>query len=387
MNKLLIAPLLCSGFLLLLACGSNNSNSKTLDQNTTQQTENNKIAQSYQIETITAFNEPWAITSLPDQRLLITERKGRLKLFDPKAKTTINVLGVPNVSYGGQGGLGDLILHPDFAKNHWIYLSYAERGASGDGAVISRATLDLADPAQPKLVDVKRIWEQVPKVSGQGHYGHRMQFGPDVQLWVSSGERQKFDPAQDLKSNLGKVLRLNDDGTPAKGNPFEQQGGVTAEIWSLGHRNPLGMAFDAQGQLWVVEMGPKGGDELNRIVKGENYGYPVVSNGDHYSGLPIPDHHTRPEFKAPEIDWTPVISPSSLIIYSGKQFPLWKDKALIGGLSSKSIVVVDLKSKPLREVQRLDMKQRIRGLHQAQDGSIWVIEDGSRAKLLKLSVE
>ncbi|MHA3983655.1 PQQ-dependent sugar dehydrogenase [Acinetobacter venetianus] len=387
MNKLLIAPLLCSGFLLLLACGSNNSNSKTLDQNTTQQTENNKIAQSYQIETVTAFNEPWAITSLPDQRLLITERKGRLKLFDPKAKTTINVLGVPNVSYGGQGGLGDVILHPDFAKNHWIYLSYAERGASGGGAVISRATLDLADPAQPKLVDVKRIWEQVPKVSGQGHYGHRMQFGPDAQLWVSSGERQKFDPAQDLKSNLGKVLRLNDDGTPAKGNPFEQQGGVTAEIWSLGHRNPLGMAFDAQGQLWVVEMGPKGGDELNRIVKGENYGYPVVSNGDHYSGLPIPDHHTRPEFKAPEIDWTPVISPSSLIIYSGKQFPLWKDKALIGGLSSKSIVVVDLKSKPVREVQRLDMKQRIRGLHQAQDGSIWVIEDGSRAKLLKLSAE
>ncbi|MGB5888298.1 MAG: PQQ-dependent sugar dehydrogenase [Acinetobacter venetianus] len=388
MNKLLVAPVLCSGFLLLLACGSNNSNSKTLEQNTTQQTENNKIAQSYQIETVTAFNEPWALTSLPDQRLLITERKGRLKLFDPKAKTTINVLGVPNVSYGGQGGLGDVILHPDFAKNHWIYLSYAERGASGeDGAVISRATLDLADPAQPKLVDVKRIWEQVPKVSGQGHYGHRMQFGPDAQLWVSSGERQKFDPAQDLKSNLGKVLRLNDDGTPAKGNPFEKQGGVTAEIWSLGHRNPLGMAFDAQGQLWVVEMGPKGGDELNRIVKGENYGYPVVSNGDHYSGLPIPDHHTRPEFKAPEIDWTPVISPSSLIIYSGKQFPLWKDKALIGGLSSKSIVVVDLKSKPVREVQRLDMKQRIRGLHQAQDGSIWVIEDGSRAKLLKLSAE
>ena len=126
MNKLLVAPVLCSGFLLLLACGSNNSNSKTLEQNTTQQTENNKIAQSYQIETVTAFNEPWAITSLPDQRLLITERKGRLKLFDPKAKTTINVLGVPNVSYGGQGGLGDVILHPDFAKNHWIYLSYAE---------------------------------------------------------------------------------------------------------------------------------------------------------------------------------------------------------------------------------------------------------------------
>ncbi|MGL5144723.1 MAG: PQQ-dependent sugar dehydrogenase, partial [Acinetobacter junii] len=179
--------------------------------------------------------------------------------------------------------------------------------------------------------------------------------------------------------------RLNEDGTPVLDNPFSQQGGVTAEIWSLGHRNPLGMAFDDQKQLWVVEMGPKGGDELNQILKGANYGYPIVSNGDHYSGLPIPDHKTRPEFKAPAIDWTPVISPSSMIIYTGDKFPLWQQKALIGGLSSKSIIVVDLKSQPVKEVQRLDMKQRIRGLQQAQDGSIWVIEDGPQAKLLKLN--
>ncbi|MNT22739.1 Soluble aldose sugar dehydrogenase YliI precursor [compost metagenome] len=232
---------------------------------------------------------------------------------------------------------------------------------------------------------MKQIWQQVPKVSGQGHYGHRMVFGADGKLWVSSGERQKFDPAQNMKSNLGKILRLSDDGSASVGNPFYQQGGVTAEIWSLGHRNPLGMAFDPQGQLWVVEMGPKGGDELNIITKGENYGYPIVSNGDHYSGLPIPDHHTRPEFKAPEIDWTPVISPSSLIIYHGQQFPAWQNKALIGGLSSEAIIVVDLKHKPVKEVQRLDMKQRIRGLYEAQDGSIWVIEDGSKARLLKLS--
>ncbi|MGL5212634.1 MAG: PQQ-dependent sugar dehydrogenase, partial [Acinetobacter junii] len=209
--------------------------------------------------------------------------------------------------------------------------------------------------------------------------------GADGKLWVSSGERQKFDPAQDMKSNLGKILRLNEDGTPVSDNPFSQQGGVTAEIWSLGHRNPLGMAFDDQKQLWVVEMGPKGGDELNQILKGANYGYPIVSNGDHYSGLPIPDHKTRPEFKAPAIDWTPVISPSSMIIYTGDKFPLWQQKALIGGLSSKSIVVVDLKSQPVKEVQRLDMKQRIRGLQQAQDGSIWVIQDGPQAKLLKLN--
>ena len=387
MNKLIMMPLLCSSFLFLLACGSNKTNSKTLEQEVAQANTQKTISQSYRVETIAQFNEPWAITSLPDQRLLITERKGQLKLFDPKTKSIVNVSAVPAVSYGGQGGLGDVILHPDFQNNHWLYLSYASKGQGGYGAEISRAKLDLSNPAQPKLTDLKTIWQQVPKVSGQGHYGHRMMFGPDGKLWVSSGERQKFDPAQDMQSNLGKVLRLNDDATPVKDNPFIQQGGVTAQIWSLGHRNPLGMAFDPQGQLWVVEMGPKGGDELNRIVKGENYGYPIVSNGDHYSGLPIPDHHTHPEFKAPEIDWTPVISPSSLMIYTGNQFPLWQQKALIGGLSSEAIIVVDLNAKPVKEVQRLDMKQRIRGLHQAQDGSIWVIEDGPKAKLLKLSAK
>lgn len=387
MNKLIMMPLLCSSFLFLLACGSNKTNSKTLEQEVAQANTQKTISQSYRVETIAQFNEPWAISSLPDQRLLITERKGQLKLFDPKTKSIVNVSAVPAVSYGGQGGLGDVILHPDFQNNHWLYLSYASKGQGGYGAEISRAKLDLSNPAQPKLTDLKTIWQQVPKVSGQGHYGHRMMFGPDGKLWVSSGERQKFDPAQDMQSNLGKVLRLNDDATPVKDNPFIQQGGVTAQIWSLGHRNPLGMAFDPQGQLWVVEMGPKGGDELNRIVKGENYGYPIVSNGDHYSGLPIPDHHTHPEFKAPEIDWTPVISPSSLMIYTGNQFPLWQQKALIGGLSSEAIIVVDLNAKPVKEVQRLEMKQRIRGLHQAQDGSIWVIEDGPKAKLLKLSAK
>ncbi|MCU4442306.1 PQQ-dependent sugar dehydrogenase [Acinetobacter pittii] len=386
MMRRLATPLLCSSFFLLMACGSNNTNSKNPEQNTTTKADQSvAIKQTYQVEAVSHFNEPWAVTSLPDQRLLVTERQGKLKIFNPKNKQMLDVQGVPAVNYGGQGGLGDVILHPDFAKNHWVYLSYATKGQGGSGAVISRAKLDLSHPNQPKLTEIKQIWQQVPKVSGQGHYGHRMLFGTDGKLWVSSGERQKFDPAQNMKSNLGKILRLNEDGTAAVGNPFYKQGGVTAEIWSLGHRNPLGMAFDRQGQLWVVEMGPKGGDELNIITKGENYGYPIVSNGDHYSGQPIPDHHTRPEFKAPEIDWTPVISPSSMIIYRGQQFPAWQNKALIGGLSSEAIIVVDLEHKPVKEVQRLDMKKRIRGLREAQDGSIWVIEDGPNARLLKLS--
>ncbi|MDN8512707.1 PQQ-dependent sugar dehydrogenase, partial [Acinetobacter baumannii] len=229
----LAAPLLCSSFFLLMACGSNNTNSKNPEQNTTAKTEQTSAAkQTYQVEAVAHFNEPWAITSLPDQRLLVTERQGKLKIFNPQNKQVLDVQGVPAVNYGGQGGLGDVALHPDFAKNHWIYLSYAAKGQGGSGAVISRAKLDLSDPNQPKLTDIKQIWQQVPKVSGQGHYGHRMLFGADGKLWVSSGERQKFDPAQNMKSNLGKILRLNDDGSAALGNPFYEQGGVTAEIWS-----------------------------------------------------------------------------------------------------------------------------------------------------------
>ena len=379
--------LLCSSLMLLTACGSNNSHSQELQQTSNHAqavSQTTGVNQTFKTQEIARFKEPWALAQLNDGRLLITERQGAVKIFDPTTKQVLNVSGVPKVRYGGQGGLGDVVLHPQFAQNHWIYLSYAESGEGGQGAAVVRAQLDLSAPNQPKLIHLQKIWQQTPKVSGQGHYAHRLAFDREGKLWISSGERQKFDPAQDMQSNLGKIVRLNDDGRPAAGNPFVGQGGVAAQIWSLGHRNPLGMAFDEHGQLWVVEMGPKGGDELNRIVKGANYGYPVVSNGDHYSGLPIPDHATRPEFKAPEVSWTPVISPSSMIIYQGDQFPAWKGKALIGGLSSESITVVDLKSQPIQEVQRLDMKQRIRGLLQAQDGSIWVIEDGANARLLKL---
>lgn len=346
-----------------------------------------KINQTFKIETIAQFNEPWALTKLPDGKLLITEKAGQLKLFNPQTKQSIAVDRVPKVAYGGQGGLGDIVIHPQFSENQWIYLSYAEQGTGGYGAVVVRATLDLTDAEKPKLVDVKRIWEQVPKMSGQGHYGHRLMFDNDGKLWIASGERQHFDPAQDMQSNLGKILRLNDDGTSAEGNPFADQEGVAKQIWSLGHRNPLGIAKDSSQRIWVVEMGPEGGDELNLIHKSLNYGYPIVSNGNHYDGKLIPDHNTRLEFEAPKVTWTPVISPSSLIIYQGSQLPLWKDKAIIGGLSSKAIVIVDLTQDAVKEVQRLDMGERIRGVLEADDGTVWVIEDGRNAKLLRLSAK
>jgi glucose/arabinose dehydrogenase len=290
---------------------------------------------------------------------------------------------VPAVEYGGQGGFGDVVLHPEFASNNVVYLSYAEPGQRGAaGAAVARARLALGE-RDAALEDVRVIWRQTPKVDGRGHYGHRIAFGPDGYLYISSGERQQFAPAQDMQSNLGKIVRLNDDGSTPSDNPFADRGGVTAEIWSLGHRNPLGLAFDASGQLWDVEMGPRGGDELNRVERGANYGYPVVSNGDHYSGQTIPDHHTRPEFAAPAVSWNPVISPSSLLFYAGDEFPQWQGDAFIGGLSSRSLVRIEFGASGAREAERFRMGERIRAVEQGPDGAIWVLEDSGR--LLKLT--
>ena len=396
MKQVHLAAMLCLGFIpySLTACHAQNKTSQELNKspeaaNSTSETvtapSSTQVQQAYKVNNIAEFNEPWAIAPLKDGRLLVTERKGRLYLFDPETKKKTEIKGTPKVAYGGQGGLGDVALHPDFANNPWIYLSYAEQGQGGYGAVVIRGKLDLKQGA-PQLTQIEKIWTQVPKFSsGQGHYGHRIVFGPDGKLWISSGERQQFDPAQDMKSNAGKIIRLNDDGSIPADNPFMNQGEIAQQVWSLGHRNPLGMAFDPKGQLWVIEMGPKGGDELNKIIKAKNYGYPLVSNGDHYDGKPIPDHSTRPEFEAPVLDWTPVISPSDLNFYTGKMFPQWQNKAIATGLSSKAIIIIDTMQQPAKEVQRLDMKARIRGAVQAQDGGIWVIEDGPQARLLKLT--
>jgi glucose/arabinose dehydrogenase len=344
---------------------------------------------SFTVTELAQFNEPWAMTFLPDGRLLVTEKRGRLALFDPATKTQGEISGVPAVDYGGQGGFGDVILHPKFGENGWVYLSYAEAGEGDNrGAAVARAKLAFDEKGGGALEDVQVIWRQVPKVSGRGHYGHRLVFGADGHLFIASGERQKFDPSQDMQSNLGKILRLNDDGTPAADNPFADQGGVAAEVWSLGHRNPLGIAFDAHGRLWNQEMGPKGGDELNLVERGANYGYPIVSDGDHYDGRDIPDHVTRPEFAQPKLVWTPVIAPAGLIFYSGSEFPLWQGSAIIGGLASRALVRVMIDGDTAREVQRFDMGQRIREIEQAPDGSLWVLEDGPTGdggRLLRLS--
>lgn len=345
---------------------------------------------------IADFHEPWAMAFLPDGNLLVTEKKGSLQLLAPSGEFLGQVSGLPDVDYGGQGGLGDVVLHPRFSENRLVYLSYAEGGDGGvRGAVVARGVLDT-DGRRPTLKALEVIWRQYPKVLGRGHYGHRLAFDSSGYLWVTSGERQKFTPAQDMQSSLGKVLRLNDDGSIPADNPFVDYRAVDprvddeavyGQVWSLGHRNPLGIDIDLEGQLWVIEMGPAGGDELNRIERGANYGYPEVSNGDHYDGRPIPDHDSRPEFVAPALWWTPVISPADLMIYRGSLFADWRGDALVAGLSSQAIVRVAIDGDTAREVARYDMGARIRSVTEGPDGALWVLEDErgtSAGRLLRL---
>ena len=336
-------------------------------------------------ESFGEFNRPWAMTFLPSGDLLITEKGGSLLLFNPSNGSKLKVKGVPKVAYGGQGGLGDIILHPQFKKNQFIYLSYAEQDPSGNkGAVVARAKLRLPS-SNPTLENFQLIWKQMPKTSGSGHYAHRMAFSPSGHLFITSGDRQKQTPAQDWNQNLGKVIRLIPDGSVPTNNPFQDKGELAKTFWSVGHRNQLGIAFDKQGRLWTHEMGPRHGDEFNLTIAGDNYGWPIVSWGDHYSGFPIPDHDTRPEFNAPEAYWLPTVAPSGLVIYNGSIFPQWQGNALFGGLRSQSLVRIKIAGNKANEVERFDMGNRIREVEQGPKGAIWVLEDGRGGKLLRLT--
>ena len=349
----------------------------------------------FDVATIAEFDLPWAMAFLPDGRMLVTEKKGLMRVVTQDGEKSRPIVDLPNADYFGQGGLGDVAIHPDFENNNLVYLSYVESGLGNTrGAAVARGVLELSERGGI-LTDVEVVWRQYPKVMGYGHYAHRILFDDDGYLWISSGDRQKFTPSQDMQSNIGKILRLNEDGSIPQDNPFVDylatdplvdDVGVYGEIWSLGHRNPLGIAFDLTGQLWDVEMGPAGGDELNHVKRGANYGYPIVSNGDHYDGREIPDHDTRPEFEEPAIWWTPVISPGNMIVYGGDQFKDWRGNALIAGLSSRAIIRIELNGSKAKEVARYDMGQRIRSVKEGPDGALWVLEDRpGNGRLLKLS--
>jgi glucose/arabinose dehydrogenase len=338
------------------------------------------------------FDEPWALAFAPGTDVLfITEQPGTMKFVDTASGRQGTVTGLPSVDYGGQGGFGDVAFLPaeESAElsRRTIYLTWAEAGSGGTrGAVLGKGALVCEETDACRIDGLEVIWRQVPKVTGRGHYSHRIAFSPDGRyLFLASGDRQKMQPAQDLSNTLGSVLRLTLDGQPAPGNPFADRGSPSDEIWSYGHRNILGLAFDAEGQLWDLEHGPRGGDELNRVERGANYGWPVVSNGVHYSGDPIPDHDTRPEFAAPAVSWTPVIAPGDMLFYSGAAFPAWQGDALIAGLVSRGIVRVTFDGGGAREAARYDLGERLRGIAEDRTGALWVIEDGKRGRLRKLS--
>jgi glucose/arabinose dehydrogenase len=358
---------------------------------------------SLRVERLAALDEPWGMAYLPDGRLLITEKPGRLRVYHD-GKLSAPVRGVPDVAYFGQGGLLDVAVDPGFATNQLIYLSYAEAATPQPpgvretveprlatfqrmedqvlkGGAVARGRFDGGE-----LRDLKVVWRQVPKTVGRGHFSGRLEFARDSTLFIASSDRMRFDPAQDLASNLGKIVRINGDGSAPRDNPFVADSAARPEIWSTGHRNVSGMAFQpGTARLWSVEFGPKGGDELNLIEKGRNYGWPLVNEGVNYDDSPIPRHATRPEFVRFVRAWTPVISPGSLMFYTGPQFPQWRGNAFIAGLSSQAIIRLTIEGDKVAGEEVIPMGRRIRDLLQARDGSLLALSESPNAELLRLT--
>jgi aldose sugar dehydrogenase len=370
---------------------------------------------------VATFDSPWAMDFLPGSGVrmtnmaLVTEKAGKLWLIDATTGRKQEVAGVPAVVAQGQGGLSDVVASPGFAGDGLVYLTYSQPSGNG-GSQLALARAKLVLGAAPELRDLQVIWRN-PTGGQGGHFGARIAFAPDGNsLFLSTGERQRFTPAQDPNLPMGKILHLTLDGKPAPDNPWAGRTGAAmvqvtdppedsnaakaapsrtvtwpgpnftpAETWTLGHRNPLGLAFAPDGRLWEVEMGPRGGDELNLVVKGRNYGYPFVSNGDNYNGVPIPDHHSGDGFEPPKVWWNPVISPGGLLIYTGDLFPQWKGDALIPALSGQALVRVDINGDQARKAEQWVMGRRIRAVDQGPRGEVYLLIDGeSGGDLIRL---
>jgi glucose/arabinose dehydrogenase len=336
------------------------------------------------VETLaTGLEHPWGLAFLPDGRMLVTERAGRLRIMAEDGTLSDPLTGVPKVVAEGQGGLLDVALDPKFKDNKLVYISYAEPGEGGAGTAVARGTL-----VDGGLEGVQVLFRQMPKVGGGNHFGSRLVFTPDGKLFVTLGERFKFDPAQDLSSHLGKIVRINPDGSVPEDNPFISQKDAQPEIWSYGHRHPQGAAIHPEtGKLWQTEFGPRGGDELNIPAAGANYGWPVVSWGTHYDGKDIPNPPTRPEFVDAIHHWTPVISPSGIAFYTSDTIPSWKGNLLIGGLSSQGIVRLKLDGEKIVGEERIPLDARIRNVAQGPDGAVYALTDAGDGKVLRLTPE
>jgi glucose/arabinose dehydrogenase len=365
---------------------------------------------------VTTLNLPWRIAFLPDGRMLITEKVGALWLVTQQGAKT-PVANVPASLWKGQGGMLGVFLSPHYARDHNVYLTYSEPGDGGSSLALARARLKIG-PDSASLEDLKVIWRDGERGQG-GQFGGQIAFSPDGRyLFLAVGERQRMTPAQDPDQPLGKILRLTLDGKPAPGNPMAGKTGAAsvpvidpprdteaaktapvvrtytfpgpnltpAETWSSGHRTPYGLAFAPDGRLWELEHGPRGGDELNLIEPGKNYGWPLVSYGKNYNGVPIPSPDTRPDLAKPVIYWVPVIAPGNLMFYKGAMFPQWNGSALASGLASESITRITFDSEGgAKPVERWDLGHRVRDVEVAPDGALWMLEDAKPGGVFRLT--
>ncbi|HEU4382840.1 MAG TPA: PQQ-dependent sugar dehydrogenase [Anaeromyxobacteraceae bacterium] len=335
------------------------------------------------------FDRPWAIAFLPDRRMLVTEKPtGRLYVVTSDGTKSPPVAGLPPVDGRGQGGLLDVEIAPDYPKSGLVYWTYYEPRKGGNGLAVARAR--LVDGARPRVDGVEVVFRMQPTLDSTMHAGGRLVFAPDGTLFATLGERSILAgrvQARDLGSHLGKIVRIHPDGSVPKDNPFLGRSGARPEIWTLGHRNILAAALDARGRLWVTEMGPRGGDELNLIEKGKDYGWPTIGYGEEYSGAPIHESSQGPGLEQPVYYWDPVISPSGMVVYSGDLFPEWRGNFFVGGLSSRALVRLAIEGDRVVGEERLltDLGSRIREVVQGPDGALYLLTDASDGKLLKVT--
>lgn len=366
---------------------------------------------------ISNFDNPWAMAFLPGtSEALVTEKPGHLWLVDVRTGDKHPVTGVPRVEYGSQGGLLDVVVAPNFANDAEVFLTFSEHSANG-GSGLALASAKLTRTGNSARLDGLQVIWRDPAGGEGGQFGAIVAFSPDGKsLFLSSGERQRFTPAQDPSQPIGKILHLMLDGKAAPGNPWQGKVGAAevtitdppddseaarhaaghqvkwpgpnftpGETWTLGHRNPYGLAFAPDGRLWETEMGPRGGDELNLILPGRNYGWPLVSEGKNYDGVPIPHHSSRPDSMPPKLYWVPSVSPTSLLFYSGRLFPQWQGDALIGSLSGEALLHVRIRGETAKALEQWDMGHRIRFVGQGPDGAVYLLEDGPRGRMLRLT--
>ena len=330
------------------------------------------------------LEHPWSLAFLPDKRMLVTERPGRLRVVGPDGRVSEPLTGVPQVYASGQGGLLDVALSPTFDQDRLVYLSFAESGEGGAGTAVARGRL-----GERGLENTQVIWRQQPKVGGSNHWGSRIVFRPDGTLFVTLGERFNYsERAQDLSATLGKVVRINPDGSAPRDNPFVNRTGALPEIWSYGHRNVQAAALHPEtGQLWTVEHGARGGDELNHPEAGKNYGWPVISYGTHYSFLKIGEGTAKPGMEQPVYYWDPVIAPSGMVFYTGDLFAGWKNNVLIGSLTPGLLVRLVMKDGKVAQEERYlgDLRERIRDVRQASDGSLYLLTDARNGQIFRVT--